>query len=89
MPVTWTKLEEYTGTRTVPMPDPDNEGETINSEVSCRDIRVEFTDGDVTHVRYVNVSVDEEGEYDEADTDLRIAEVANGVANKIRLGVIS
>ena len=43
MTVTYELLEEYTGTRSQEMPDPDNEGETITSEVDCRDISVRFT----------------------------------------------
>ena len=89
MPVTWTKLETFTGSRTHSAPDPDNEGETIDTTVDCSDIEVEFTDGTVTHRRMVNVCYDSEGNYDETATDTRIGEVASGVENKIAAGVIS
>ena len=61
MPVTWTKLETFTGSRTHSAPDPDNEGETIDTTVDCSDIEVEFTDGTVTHRRMVNVCYNSEG----------------------------
>ena len=89
MPVTWTKLETFTGSRTHSAPDPDNEGETIDTTVDCNDIKVEFTDGTVTHRRMVNVCYDSEGNYDETETDTRIGQVANGVENKIAVGAIS
>lgn len=89
MPVTWTKLETFTGSRTHSTPDPDNEGETIDTTVDCSDIEVEFTDGTVTHRRMVNVCYDSEGNYDETETDIRIGQVANGVENKIAVGAIS
>lgn len=89
MAVTYTKLEEFTGTRTTTSPDPDNEGETIETTSDCRDIHVRFTDGTVTHERHVNVCYDADGNYDEAATDIRIEEVAMGVENKIAVGVIS
>ena len=89
MPVTWTKLETFTGTRTQTSPDPDNLDETIETTVDCRDIEVEFTDGTITHTRMVNVCYDADGEYDEAATDIRIGEMAAGVENKIAVGVIS
>lgn len=89
MPVTWTKLETFTGSRTHSAPDPENEGETIETTSDCRDIEVEFTDGTVTHTRMVNVCYDADGAYDEAATDIRIGEVAAGVEHKIAAGVIS
>ena len=89
MAVTYTKLEEFTGTRTTTSPDPDNEGETIETTSDCRDIHVRFTDGTATHERHVNVCYDADGNYDEAATDIRIGEVAMGVENKIAVGVIS
>lgn len=88
MPVTWTKLETFTGSRTTSSPDPDNEGQTINTTVDCRDIHVRFTDGTVTHERYVNVCYDADGNYDEDATDIRIGEVARGVESKMAAGVI-
>ncbi len=89
MPVTWTKLETFTGSRTTSMPDPANEGETIETTSDCRDIHVRFTDGTVTHERNVNVCYDADGNYDETATDIRIGEVALGVENKIAVGAIS
>ena len=89
MAVTWTKLEEFTGTRTTSTPDPDNDGETIETTSDCRDMEIEFTDGTITHRRMINVCYDADGEYDEAATDIRIGEMAAGVENKIALGVIS
>lgn len=89
MPVTWTKLETFTGTRTQASPDPDNLDETIETTVDCRDIEVEFTDGTITHTRMVNVCYDADGNYDDAETDIRIGQMAVGVENKIAVGVIS
>ena len=91
MSVTYELLEEYTGTRTTEMPDMENEGETVTSEVDCRDIQVRFTCGetDCVHERSVNVCFDADGNYDHEATLVRIGEVAMGVENKIALGVIS
>lgn len=89
MPVTWTKLETFTGSRTTSIPDPDNEGETIETAFACRDIHVRFTDGKITHDRYVNVCYNSDGEYDETETDERLNQHALGVENKIAAGVIS
>jgi hypothetical protein len=91
MSVTYELLEEYTGTRTTEMPDADNEGETITSEVDCRDVQVRFTcsDSDCVHERSVNVCFDADGAYDAEATLLRIGEVAMGVEQKIACGVIS
>lgn len=89
MPVTWTKLETFTGTRTQTEPAPAEGEEATEVTVDCRDIEVEFTDGTITHTRHVNVCYDADGEYDEDATDARIAEVAMGIENKIAVGVIS
>lgn len=91
MSITYELLEEYTGTRTTEMSDPDNEGETTTEECPCTDIQVRFTCGDTdkTHERSVNVCFDADGEYDADATAVRIGEVANGVANKMACGVIS
>lgn len=91
MSITYELLEEFTGTRTNEMPDPDNEGETITEESTCSDVQVRFTcsDTDKTHERSVNVCFDADGEYDADATAVRIGEVANGVANKMACGVIS
>jgi hypothetical protein len=89
MPITWEKLENFIGTRTTSMPDPDNEGQTIDSACDCNDVQVRFTNGTITHERYVNVCYDDEGNYDESATDARIEEVARGVEHKITVGVIT
>jgi hypothetical protein len=91
MSVTYELLEEYTGTRTTEMPDPDNEGETISTETDCRDVQVRFTcsETDCVHERSVNVCFDADGDYDSEATLVRVGEVANGVGHKIACGVIS
>lgn len=91
MAVTYELLEEFTGTRTNEMPDPDNEGETITHESSCRDIKVKFTceDSGCVHERSVNVCFDADGAYDHEATLVRVGEVAMGVGHKIACGVIS
>lgn len=80
----WELLETFTGTRA--QPDLDNPGEEI--QVPCKDILVRFVHNDVTHERHVNVCFDSEGQYDHAATFVRCEEMANGVRNKIELGVI-
>lgn len=89
MPVTWTKLETFTGSRTNSTPNPNNLEETIDTTSPCRDIHVRFTDGAIVHERYVNVCYDADGNYDEEATDDRLNQHALGVANKIAVGVIS
>tara|TARA_B110000503_G_scaffold84760_1_gene128959 strand:+ start:752 stop:1027 length:276 start_codon:yes stop_codon:yes gene_type:complete len=91
MSVTYELLEEFTGTRTSEVPDPDNEGETVSTETNCRDIQVRFTCGDTdcVHERSVNVCFDADGAYDAAATLVRIGEVSMGVEQKIACGVIS
>ena len=91
MSVTYELLEEFTGTRTNEMPDPDNEGETISSTSGVRDIKVRFTCSDTSciHERSVNVCYDAYGAYDADATALRITQVGAGVAHKIAVGVIS
>ena len=90
MSVTYELLEEFTGSRTNEMPDPENEGQTIESvQDNVRDVQVRFTctDSGIVHERSVNV-VFTEGEYDAELTLERIQEVANGVEHKIACGVI-
>ena len=89
MAVTYAKLEEFTGTRITSAPDPDNEGETIETTTECRDINVRFTDGTIVHERSVNVSFDAEGNYDEDATNDILNQHCLGVENKIAVGVIS
>lgn len=92
MAVTFELLETFTGTRTVQAPDPDNEGQTIDTvQEGVKDIQVRFTcaDSGCVHERSVNVCFDADGAYDEAATLVRVQEVANGVGHKIAAGVIS
>ena len=91
MPVTYELLEEFTGTRTIKTPDPENEGETKSVTTSVSDINVRFTcsETDKTHERTVNVCFDADGEYDADATAVRIGEVAMGVGNKMANGVIT
>ena len=83
----------YTGTRTSTMPDPDNEGETIETTENVTDVEVTFTDDAYTpakvHTRMVNVCFDSEGAYDNTATLARVEEVMAGVAHKMALGVIA
>jgi len=92
MSITFELLEEFTGTRTNEMPDPDNEGGTIQDvQEGVRDIQVKFTcdDSGCVHERSVNVCFDAVGAYDSEATLVRVQEVANGVAHKIACGTIS
>jgi hypothetical protein len=54
-----------------------------------RQVPVTFTEGKVIHKRQVNAILKEDGSYDAAATKLRVGEVAQGVAHKIGLGVIT
>jgi hypothetical protein len=93
MAVTYELLETFTGTRVQSIPDPDNEGETIEETVTgIRDIQVRFTSDDdtpVVHERSVNVCFDADGVYDADATAARVVEVGMGVAHKIAVGVIA
>ena len=94
MAVTYELLETFNGTRVETTPDPDNEGETIESTVTgITDIKVKFTsdhtDPASIHERTVNVCFDGSGNYDDTATKARCVEVANGVENKYAVGVIS
>ena len=91
MSVTYELLEEYTGTRSNEMPDPENEGQTITTESARRDIKVKCTcaDSGCIHERLVNVCFDADGAYDHEATLVRVGEVGMGVAHKISCGVIS
>ena len=44
MTISYNIPTEYTGTRTTSMPDPDNEGETIETTDNVIDVEVTFTD---------------------------------------------
>ena len=92
MAVTYKLLETLDRTRKQTVPDPENEGKTKEETLTgITDIEVEFKSDspDVTHVRLVNVAFDTDGNYDDAATKARCAEVAIGVENKIAVGVIS
>jgi len=92
MAITYNIANAYTGTRTTSIPDPDNEGETIETEIDVNDIIVTFTDDSYTpnktHTRNVNVVYDSDGAYDEAATLVRVEEVMAGVEHKMKLGVV-
>lgn len=62
---------------------------TVSEPVSGNTATVTFTDGTITHEREVNVCLDAEGNYDDAATQARLAEVAWGVENKIAAGLVS
>lgn len=93
MAITYNIADAYTGTRTTSMPDPDNEGETIEETVNVTDVEVTFTDDSYTpdkvHTRMVNVCFNSEGAYDDTATLARVEEVMAGVQHKMALGVIS
>lgn len=92
MAITYKLDETFTGKRTSSMPDPDNEGKTIETETDVNDIIVTFTDDSYTpnktHTRNVNVVYDADGAYDNAATLVRIEEVMAGVEHKMKLGVV-
>lgn len=93
MAITYNIANAYTGTRTTSMPDPDNEGETIETTIDVTDVEVTFTDNAYTphkeHTRMVNVCFDSDGAYDNDATLVRVGEVMAGVEHKMALGVIS
>lgn len=82
----WTLLEEFTGTRDIL--DPGSSPETYTT-TEVRNINVRFVHDGVTHERPVNVCWDSDGNYDHEATLVRCQEMANGVENKINLGVIT
>ena len=92
MAITYNIANAYTGTRTVSMPDPDNEGGTIETTENVIDVEVTFTDDSYTpdkvHTRMVNVCFDADGEYDNDATLLRVEEVMAGVKHKMSIGVV-
>ena len=92
MAITYNIANAYTGTRTTSTPDPDNEGETIETTVDVTDVEVVFTDDSYTpnktHTRMVNVCFDSDGAYDNTATLARVEEVMAGVEHKMALGVI-
>lgn len=56
---------------------------------TTRTVPVTFTHAGVTHERPVNACLDAQGGYDEAETEARVYQVANGVARKIDIGAIT
>lgn len=57
--------------------------------VETRTVPVTFTSGEIVHKRDVNAVLKNDGSYDRAATKARVEEVAQGVAHKINLGVIT
>jgi len=88
MTVTYTLKETFTGKRTQEDRDPDDNEKTTTTEVSVTDIIVEFAKDGKKYTRNVNVVFDSDGNYDDAGTKERCAQVAVGVENKIAVGVI-
>lgn len=88
MTVTYTLKETFTGKRNSETPDPENEGETLTTEISVQDIIVEFAKDGKKYTRNVNVVLDSGGNYDDAATKERCEQVAMGVENKIAVGVV-
>jgi len=93
MAISYNIANAYTGTRTTSIPDPDNEGETIETTENVIDVEVTFTDDAYdpakTHTRMINVCFDSDAAYDDAATLVRVGEVMAGVENKMALGVIA
>lgn len=92
MTVSYELLEDYTGTRSIEISDPDNPSEIITQTVDCIDVKVRFTcsETNTIHERTVNVCFNEDdGTYDAELTALRMEEFTSAVANKIKYGVLS
>lgn len=58
-------------------------------DAETRSVPVTFTSGTIVHERSVNAVTKADGSYDRAATKARVDEVAQGVAHKIKLGVIT
>jgi hypothetical protein len=58
-------------------------------DASARTVPVTFEHAGVTHKRDVNACLTDAGSYDKKATTARVEEVAQGVAHKIELGVIT
>lgn len=93
--VTFELIEEFTGKRTVKVPDPnademDEEPDMVDAEVNCIDIMVKFTNDNTGQIvkRTVNVCFDADGKYDETETLVRISEVREGVIDKMALNLV-
>lgn len=52
-------------------------------------VPVTFEHADVVHQRSVNACLHADGSYDEAETEARVYQVANGVVRKIEIGAIT
>ncbi|MCW2410872.1 MULTISPECIES: hypothetical protein [unclassified Sphingobium] len=52
-------------------------------------VPVTFTQGDIVHRRAVNAVLKNDGTHDRPATIARVDEVARGVAEKIRIGIIA
>jgi len=93
MAITYEIVDAFTGKRTQSTPDPDNEGQTIDTEIDVTDVEVKFTDDQYTpdkvHTRMVNVCFDSDGAYDNTATLARVEEVMAGVEHKMAVGVIA
>lgn len=93
MAITYEIVDAFTGKRTQSTPDPENEGQTIDTEIDVTDVEVKFTDDQYTpdkvHTRMVNVCFDSDGAYDNDATLVRIGEVMAGVEHKMTIGVIA
>ena len=92
MAITYNIANAYTGTRTTSTPDPDNEGETIETTADVIDVEVTFTDDSYTpnktHTRMVNVCFDSNGDYDHTETVARIEQVKSGFERKVSVNAI-
>ena len=90
MAITYTIDETFSGKRTTKMPDPDNEGKTIDVESTVNDIMVTFKSDDpaIDQSRSVNVCYDSEGKYDHTETVARIEQVKLGFARKVSVNAI-
>jgi hypothetical protein len=91
MTITYTIDETFNGKRSQTSPDPDNDGETITTEVDCRDVQVTFSSDApaVSQTRTVNVCYDGDGAYDAAATLVRIGQQKDGFTHKVASGVIT
>ncbi|MGE4431893.1 MAG: hypothetical protein AB7E05_14250 [Sphingobium sp.] len=58
-------------------------------DAESRTVSVTFKDGAIRHIRTINAAVDGEGKYLRAETQDIIDQQAAGVAEKIRLGIIT
>ncbi|GMM59909.1 hypothetical protein [Novosphingobium pituita] len=56
---------------------------------ATRTVPVTFTSGAIVHDRRVNAVLNDDGRYDQAATQARVAQVALGVAHKIAVGAIA